>query len=101
MPHVCSENVHVEIIKQNCGYRGISESSLGYIQTNSNKFMGDPTARHSRAGRLFLNGLLIFKTIYGMSVNLLDIFHIKAFSELDLSLLANAPLFLCSASFLS
>lgn len=43
--------------------------------------MGDPTARHSRAGRL-LNGLLIFKTIYGMSVNLLDIFHIKAFSEL-------------------
>lgn len=26
-----------------------------------------------------------------MSVNLLDIFHIKAFSELDLSLLANAP----------
>lgn len=55
--------------------------------------MGDPTARHSRAGRL-LNGLLIFKTIYGMSVNLLDIFHIKAFSELDLSLLANAPLFM-------
>ena len=41
--------------------------------------MGDPSARHSRAGRL-LNGLLIFKTIYGMSVNLLDIFHIKAFS---------------------
>ncbi len=32
--------------------------------------MGDPSARHSRAG-LFLNGLLIFKTIYGMSVNLL------------------------------
>ncbi len=29
-----------------------------------------------------------------MSVNLLDIFHIKAFSELDLSLLANAPLFM-------
>ncbi|ENU2349364.1 hypothetical protein ACE4PT_003022, partial [Shigella sonnei] len=50
--HVCSENVHAKIIKQNCGYRGISES-LGYIQTNSNKFMGDPSARHSRAGRLF------------------------------------------------
>lgn len=43
---------------------------------------------------VFLNGLLIFKTIYGMSFNLLDIFHIKAFSELDLSLLANAPLFM-------
>lgn len=84
--------MHVEIIKQNCGYRGISES-LDYIQTNSNKVMGDPTARHSRAGRLF-KWIAYFKTIYGMSVNLLDIFHIKAFSELDLSLLANAPLFM-------
>ena len=28
---------------------------------------------------VFLNGLLIFKQIYGMSVNLLDIFHIQAF----------------------
>lgn len=54
--------------------------------------MGDPTARHSRAGRLF-KWIAYFKTIYGMSVNLLDIFHIKAFSELDLSLLANAPLY--------
>lgn len=53
------------------------------------------TLRHDiLALAVFLNGLLIFKTIYGMSVNLLDIFHIKAFSELDLSLLANAPLFM-------
>lgn len=59
------------------------------------------TLRHDiLALAVFLNGLLIFKTIYGMSVNLLDIFHIKAFSELDLSLLANAH-YLCSASFLS
>ncbi len=42
--------------------------------------MGDPTARHSRAGRL-LNGLLIFKTIYGMSVNLLDISISKHFQS--------------------
>ena len=38
------------------------------------------TLRHDiLALAVFLNGLLIFKTIYGMSVNLLDIFHIKAF----------------------
>ncbi|MBA1842225.1 voltage-gated potassium channel, partial [Escherichia coli] len=34
------------------------------------------TLRHDiLALAVFLNGLLIFKTIYGMSVNLLDIFH--------------------------
>lgn len=51
--------------------------------------------RHDIAAlAVLLNGLLIFKTIYGMSVNLLDIFHIHAFSGLNLSLLANAPLFM-------
>ncbi|MGL5782944.1 MAG: voltage-gated potassium channel protein, partial [Plesiomonas shigelloides] len=35
--------------------------------------------RHDIAAlAVLLNGLLIFKTIYGMSVNLLDIFHIHA-----------------------
>ena len=43
---------------------------------------------------VLINGLLIFKTIYGMSVSLLDIFHIHAYTGLDLSLLANAPLFM-------
>ena len=62
-----------------------------FKQTATNLWV---TLRHDiLALAVFLNGLLIFKTIYGMSVNLLDIFHIKAFSELDLSLLANAPLF--------
>ena len=61
-----------------------------FKQTATNLWV---TLRHDiLALAVFLNGLLIFKTIYGMSVNLLDIFHIKAFSELDLSLLANAPL---------
>ena len=69
-----------------------------FKQTATNLWV---TLRHDiLALAVFLNGLLIFKTIYGMSVNLLDIFHIKAFSELDLSLLANAHS-LCSASFLS
>ncbi len=63
-----------------------------FKQTATNLWV---TLRHDiLALAVFLNGLLIFKTIYGMSVNLLDIFHIKAFSELDLSLLANAPLFM-------
>ena len=55
-----------------------------FKQTATNLWV---TLRHDiLALAVFLNGLLIFKTIYGMSVNLLDIFHIKAFSELDLSL---------------
>lgn len=63
-----------------------------FKQTATNLWV---TLRHDiLALAVLLNGLLIFKTIYGMSVNLLDIFHIKAFSELDLSLLANAPLFM-------
>lgn len=48
---------------------------------------------------VFLNGLLIFKTIYGMLVNLLDIFYIKAFLELDFFLLANALLFMLGVFF--
>lgn len=51
-----------------------------FKQTATNLWV---TLRHDiLALAVFLNGLLIFKTIYGMSVNLLDIFHIKAFSEL-------------------
>ena len=54
-----------------------------FKQTATNLWV---TLRHDiLALAVFLNGLLIFKTIYGMSVNLLDIFHIKAFSELDLA----------------
>ncbi len=59
--------------------------------------MGDPTARHSRAGRLF-KWIAYFKTIYGMSVNLLDIFHIKAFQSW-ISPCWQTPHSLCSASF--
>ncbi|MCL8361717.1 ion channel, partial [Escherichia coli] len=63
-----------------------------FKQTATNLWV---TLRHDiLALAVLLNGVLMFKTIYGMSVNLLDIFHIKAFSELDLSLLANAPLFM-------
>lgn len=53
------------------------------------------TLRHDIiALAVLLNGLLIFKTMYGLPVNLLDIFHIQTFSDRDLSLLANAPLFM-------
>ncbi|EMA6701251.1 voltage-gated potassium channel, partial [Shigella flexneri] len=44
-----------------------------FKQTATNLWV---TLRHDiLALAVFLNGLLIFKTIYGMSVNLLDIFH--------------------------
>lgn len=43
---------------------------------------------------VLLNGLLIFKTIYRMPIDLFDIFKIKSFSGLELSLLANAPWFM-------
>lgn len=69
-----------------------------FKQTATNLWV---TLRHDiLALAVFLNGLLIFKTIYGMSVNLLDIFHIKAFSEL-ISPCWQTPHYLCSASFLS
>ena len=46
-----------------------------FKQTATNLWV---TLRHDiLALAVFLNGLLIFKTIYGMSVNLLDIFHIN------------------------
>ncbi len=62
-----------------------------FKQTATNLWV---TLRHDILALAVFKWVAYFKTIYGMSVNLLDIFHIKAFSELDLSLLANAPLFM-------
>ncbi|MHA7000307.1 voltage-gated potassium channel protein [Aeromonas schubertii] len=43
---------------------------------------------------VLLNGLLIFRTIYGMPVDLQDIFHLRTLTGLDLSLLINGPWFM-------
>lgn len=48
---------------------------------------------------VFLNGLFIFKIIYGMLVNLFDIFYIKVFLELDFFLLVNVLFFMFGVFF--
>ena len=46
---------------------------------------------------VLINGLLIFKTIYGMSTDLTSLFHINSFSGLDWNELANGPWFMLGA----
>ncbi|WP_256260856.1 voltage-gated potassium channel protein [Shewanella sp. NIFS-20-20] len=43
---------------------------------------------------VLLNGLLIFKTVYGMSGNVFELFHISNFSEANIASLTNAPWFM-------
>ncbi|MEC4727520.1 voltage-gated potassium channel protein [Shewanella sp. D64] len=51
--------------------------------------------RHSLiAFAVFLNGLLIFNTIWGMSINLIELFHIQSFSGIDWASIANGPWFM-------
>ena len=60
-----------------------------FKQTATNLWV---TLRHDiLALAVFLNGLLIFKTIYGMSVNLLDIFHIKSIFRVGSLLAGKRP----------
>lgn len=51
--------------------------------------------RHCLAAlAVFLNGLVIFKTVWGMSVNLLSLFHIDSFTDMNWASMANGPWFL-------
>ncbi|WP_419833451.1 hypothetical protein [Endozoicomonas atrinae] len=48
--------------------------------------------RHSFAAlAVFANGLLIFKTIWGMPVNLLDLFQINNLVDIDWADVADGP----------
>ncbi|WP_257264136.1 voltage-gated potassium channel protein [Endozoicomonas sp. ONNA2] len=51
--------------------------------------------RHSFAAlAVFTNGVLIFKTIWGMPVNLLDLFHINNLVDIEWAEVADGPWFL-------
>ncbi len=51
--------------------------------------------RHSLVAlAVFLNGLLIFKTVWGMSINLVELFHIQSFSGINWANIANGPWFM-------
>ncbi|MGL4474576.1 MAG: voltage-gated potassium channel protein [Shewanella sp.] len=43
---------------------------------------------------VLLNGLLIFKTVYGTSSNIIELLHIANFSEASITALTNAPWFM-------
>ena len=43
---------------------------------------------------VLVNGLLIFKTVYGMSTQLSSVLHISHFPDVDLTVLTNAPWFM-------
>lgn len=43
---------------------------------------------------VFFNGILIFKTVYGLPIDLLSVFNVSNFSEENLALLTNAPWFM-------
>lgn len=46
------------------------------------------------AALVFINGLLIFLSVWGKTVDLIELFHIKSFTNIDWSTIANGPWFL-------
>lgn len=66
-------------------------TGLHFKQTATNLWV---TLRHDiLALAVFLNGLLIFKTIYGMSVNLLDIFPYQSIFRVGSLLAGKRPIY--------